>query len=228
MTLRMGLINKKRDWTMERFRAYWKDEHSKLASELPGLVRYHQNHVTDAAQRGISHKRGPEMLDGISQLWFDGVAGMDQAFSGSLSQRLIDDENHFIGRLRIVSAESNVVLEPPAPGKGIKRMSLLRRRPDVSSEKFAHEWRAVHGPLARALPGVLGYRQNLITHREDPKGTTVGYESMPIDGIVELWFEDAEALNSAFASPAGIEAMAHAKTFIDEITTFLVDTVAVV
>src|SRR5262249_21265165 len=91
MTLRMGLINKKPDWTTERFRAYWKESHSNLASQLPGLVQYHQNHVVDTAQRGISHKRGPETLDGISQLWFEGAAGMDQAFSGTLSQRLIDD-----------------------------------------------------------------------------------------------------------------------------------------
>jgi uncharacterized protein (TIGR02118 family) len=224
----MGLINKKPDWTMERFRAYWKDEHAKLARQLPGLVRYHQNHVIDSAQRGISHKRGPEILDGISELWFEDRTGMDRALSSALSQRLIDDENHFIGRLRIVSAESTVVLEPPASGQGIKRMSLLRRRADVSAEKFAHEWRAVHGPLARALPGVRGYRQNLITHREDPKGTVVGYEQLPIDGITELWFEDAQALNEAFASPAGVQAMAHAQTFIDEITTFLVDTVVVV
>jgi uncharacterized protein (TIGR02118 family) len=228
MTLRIGLLNKKPDWTMERFRAYWKNEHAQLARQLPGLLRYHQNHVIDTAQRGISHKRGPETLDGFSQLWFEDMAGMDRALSGALSQRLIDDENHFIGRLRIVSAESNVVLEPPAPGQGIKRMSLLRRRSDVSAERFAHEWRAVHGPLVAALPGVLGYRQNLITRREDPKGTAVGYAQMPIDGIVELWFENPEALNAAFASPAGVEAMAHAQTFIDEITTFLVDTVVVV
>jgi hypothetical protein len=46
---------------------------------------------------------------------------------------------------------------------------------------------------------------------------------LPIDGIVELWFENTETLNSAFASPQGVKTMQHATTFIDEITTFLVD-----
>lgn len=227
-TLRMGLLHKKADWSMDQFSTYWREEHARLASQLPGLVGYHQNPVTDSAQRGIAYKRGPESVDGISQLWFDDAKGMDQALSGALSQRLIDDESHFIGHLRIVSAETNVVIEPPAAGTALKRMSFLRRRADVSPERFAHEWRTVHGPLVRTLPGVLGYRQNLITHREAPKGRVVGYDELPVDGIVELWFENTETLNAAFASPAGVATMAHAETFIDEITTFLVDPVVVV
>jgi hypothetical protein len=51
---------------------------------------------------------------------------------------------------------------------------------------------------------------------------------MPIDGIVELWFDDAESINNAFGSAIGKETMAHAATFIGEITTFLVETVTVV
>lgn len=47
---------------------------------------------------------------------------------------------------------------------------------------------------------------------------------LPIDGVVELWFEDTEALNRAFASPQGVQAMKHAESFIDEITTFMVET----
>jgi uncharacterized protein (TIGR02118 family) len=71
MQVRMGLLNKHTDWSTEQFRTYWREEHSKLASQLPGLLAYQQNHVTDTAQRGISYKRGPESVDGISQLWFD-------------------------------------------------------------------------------------------------------------------------------------------------------------
>jgi hypothetical protein len=39
---------------------------------------------------------------------------------------------------------------------------------------------------------------------------------------VELWFEDTKTLEAAFASPARRTTMAHAKTFLDEITAFLV------
>jgi len=70
---------------------------------------------------------------------------------------------------------------------------------------------------------VRGYRQNLIVGREVPKGQPVDYDRLPIDGIVELWFDDTESLNTAFASPRGVTLMTHAREFIAEITTFLVE-----
>ena len=228
MQVRMGLLNKHTDWSTEQFRTYWREEHSKLASQLPGLLAYQQNHVTDTAQRGISYKRGPESVDGISQLWFDDSTRMEGAFLAELGAKLVEDENHFIGHLRIVTAEPLEVIKPPPSGAALKRMSFLRRRADVTPEVFAHEWRVVHSALVKTLPGVLGYRQNLITHRESPKGHVVDYAGLPMDGIVELWFENTETLNAAFASPQGVKTMQHATTFIDEITTFLVEPFVVV
>ena len=46
--------------------------------------------------------------------------------------------------------------------------------------------------------------------REFEKGTPCGYAELPIDGIVELWFENTDTLNAAFASPEGQRTMAHA------------------
>ncbi len=228
MQVRMGLLNKREDWTVERFRRYWREKHSRLAAQLPGLLAYHQNHVTDSVQRGITFKRGPDSVDGISQLWFDDSKKRMDAFSQALGQQLIEDEDHFISCLRIITAQAHEVIAPPPVGQALKRMSFLRRRSDVSPEKFAREWQVRHAELVQTLPGVLGYRQNLVTHRESPKGNVVQYDALPIDGIVELWFESPESLNAAFASAQGIQTMRHATEFIDEITTFLVDTHAVV
>jgi hypothetical protein len=58
--------------------------------------------------------------------------------------------------------------------------------------------------------------------RELVKGQPCSYEQLPIDGIVELWFESPTTLEAAFASPQGQRTMAHAKTFLAEITAFLV------
>ena len=223
----MGLLNKRPDWTDERFHAHWRNFHGTLAAGLPGLRSYVQNHVTDSAQRGISFTRGPERLDGISQLVFKDEASMCTAIGSVVGPQLAADEAHFIGRLRIVTAQRHVVV-PISAGRAVKRMSLLRRRADVTPEVFVHEWLAVHGPLVRRLPGILGYRQNLITSRQAPKGVEVGYDGLPIDGIVELWFTDTAAIDAAFGAPAGRKAMAHAQTFIGEITTFLVEPVTVV
>jgi uncharacterized protein (TIGR02118 family) len=107
-------------------------------------------------------------------------------------------------------------------------MSTLKRRPDVSTEKFKEEWFDVHSVLVKRLPQVKGYTQNLIFDRSFGRSKAARYEELPIDGIVELWFSDVDSLNAGFASDAGNTLMTHASEFIAEISTFLVETHEVV
>jgi uncharacterized protein (TIGR02118 family) len=218
----MGLLRKKPDWTMDAFRAYWRDKHGPLAARAPGLREYWQNRVTDRVQRGIELARGPWDFDGFSQLYFDDV----DAFKGSpIAADLIADERHFLGTLHIVTAAQHVVVAVPASPRREalrKRASILKRRPELSEAEFRRAW-AAHGDLVRQMPGVAGYRQNVVIARERIKGQPCGYDALPIDGIVELWFQDGATLEAAFGSTAGRAAMQHARTFLDEITAFSVE-----
>jgi uncharacterized protein (TIGR02118 family) len=228
MIVRMGLLNKKPEWSQEDFRHYWSDTHGPIAAKLPGLRSYLQHHVVDSVQRGISYKRGPEQLDGFSELAFDDAASMSAAFRSDMARSLAEDEARFLGRLRIIAVDRREVI-PPDPGKPlIKRMSLLRRRSDVDAETFEREWRFEHARLVKLMPGIEGYRQNLVIERQVVKGTPCAYDDLPVDGVVELWFTSTDTLNQAFASPQGIQTMKHAESFIDEITTFMVETRTVV
>lgn len=224
MIVRSGLMRKKADWSGEDFRRYWREHHGALASSLPGLRRYQQNHVVDSVQRGIAYQRGAEQLDGISMLWFDSEETMRAAMASEAGRALVADEKHFIGDLRIVALDQVEVMAPATDRPLLKRMSLLRRLPGVSPERFKHEWREEHARLVKRVAAVRGYRQNLIVHREAPKGSVVGYEGLAIDGIVEIWFDDGASLDAAFATPQGAELMAHAREFIADITAFLVET----
>ncbi len=196
-----------------------------LAARAPNLREYWQNVVTERLQRGIDFARGPWAFDGFSQLWFDDAQQADHAFKDSdMAAALIADEKHFLGDLHIVTAVQNVVVPvPDAPKRAalLKRMSTLRRRSDISEDAFRREW-IVHRDHVRKMPGMSGYRQNVVIARERVKGQPCGYEELPIDGIVELWFEDAATLEAAFSSPAGQVTMAHAKTLLAEITAFVV------
>ena len=223
MIVRTGLIRKKPDWSTEDFRRHWRERHGPLAARLPGLLRYEQNHVVDSQQRGFTYPRGSEALDGFSMLWFQSEEAMRAAMATSDGQALIADENHFIGNLRIVTIDQLEVIPVDGGRPQLKRMSLLRRHPEVSPESFRHEWRVEHARLVKRVQGVRGYRQNLIVGRQVPKGVEVVYEDLPIDGIVELWFDDTEAINAAFSSPQGLTLMSHAREFIAEISTFLVE-----
>jgi uncharacterized protein (TIGR02118 family) len=225
MNVRFGLIHKKAEWTSKKFMDYWRGTHGPLAARVPNLREYWQNAVTDRLQRGVDFARGPWDFDGFSQLWFDDVQQADSAFKdGELAAALIVDEQYFLGGLHVVTAAQHVVIPVPAePERGalLKRISILKRRPDITENDFRREWIA-HRDLVTKMPGVSGYRQNVVIARERIKGQPCGYEDLPIDGIVELWFESPATLEAAFSSPAGRTTMAHAKTFLAEITAFVV------
>jgi len=223
--VRMGLLQKRQDIDNNEFRKRWRDGHGPVAKKLPGLRRYHQNHVVDRSQRAITYARGGLDFDGFSELWFDDMPSMQAAFANEGQvKELGEDENRFIGELKLITAIQHVVIPKQDGIPLIKRMSTLKRRPDVSAEKFQEEWIDVHSVLVKRLPQVKGYTQNLIFDRAHGRGKPAKYDELAIDGIVELWFADVDSLNAGFASDAGKTLMTHATEFIAEISTFLVET----
>lgn len=223
MIIRIGLLQKKSGMSHQEFRERWLGHHADIAARLPGLVHYEQNHVIDHEQRGIDFRRGPEQLDGFSMLWFRDEKSMKAAISSEAGRMLVEDEAMIFDSVRILVVDQLEVIPPDTNHPLIKRMSTLRRLDNVTAENFRHEWRVEHAHLVKRLAGVRGYRQNLVIGRESPKGVLVDREALPIDGIVELWFDSKGSLDSAFSSPPGGTLMAHAREFISEITTFLVE-----
>jgi len=226
--VRMGLLQKRADIDQQEFRTHWRTGHGALAAKLPGLRRYHQNHIVDRAQRGITYARDGLDFDGFSELWFDDVPAMQAAFASDEVKALAADEDRFISDLKLISAVQHVVIPTPTDVPLIKRMTTLKRRPDVSAEKFQEEWFDVHSVLVKRLPQVKGYTQNLIFDRSHGRGKPATYNELPIDGIVELWFTDTDELNQGFGSDAGKTLMTHATEFIAAMSTFLVETHKVV
>ena len=228
MIVRMGLLQKRADIDQQEFRTHWRTGHGALAAKLPGLRRYHQNHIVDRTQRGITYARDGLDFDGFSELWFDDLPAMQAAFAADEVNALADDETRFISGLKLVTAVQHVVIPTPTDVPLIKRMTTLKRRPDVSAEKFQEEWFDVHSVLVKRLPQVKGYTQNLIFDRSHGRGKPATYNELPIDGIVELWFTDTDELNQGFGSDAGKTLMTHATEFIAAMSTFLVETHKVV
>jgi uncharacterized protein (TIGR02118 family) len=223
MVVRLGLLTRKSDVGAPEFRSHWRGAHGAIAARLPHLRRYCQNHVVDRRQRGIDYARSAWDFDGVSELWFDDLGAMRAAFASPVVEELAADEKTFIGDVKLLTALQHEIVPVAKDGLLIKRMSTLRRRPGVSQETFQREWFDVHSFLVRRLPQVKGYRQNLVIDRSFGRDRPAVYEELPIDGVVELWFRDADSLEEAFASPSGRTLMTHAEEFIGEISTFLVD-----
>jgi uncharacterized protein (TIGR02118 family) len=89
----------------------------------------------------------------------------------------------------------------------VKLVFLLRRLPSLSRAEFQRYWRDTHGPLVARHAGVLRIRRYVQTHTletpyTDALRATRG-TGEPYDGVAELWWESADHLAAATATPEG-------------------------
>lgn len=75
-------------------------------------------------------------------------------------------------------------------------MTVIRKRPEVSTEEFRHFMRHEYGPTYQALPQTRAYVQYHLTDL-----AADGAED-PIDAIVQISFESEEAMAEALATDA--------------------------
>jgi len=223
MIVRMGIMTRHPELSVEEFQRHWREVHGPLAAKLPGLRRYHQNHVTNSSQLAIDHARGAWQVDGFSQLWFDDMNAVKQAVQSPEFPPTVVDIPKFVGDIKLVMCRPNVVVPvDTSAGPLIKRMSILTRKPGLTAEQFRDEWWGFHAEAVKKFPNLMGYTQNLVVDRGVELDRSAPYEAVPIDGIVELWFRSVEDVQTAFRSPAADVSQTHALSFISEITTFLV------
>ena len=87
----------------------------------------------------------------------------------------------------------------------LKVISLLKRKEGMTREEFYAWAKDQHPLLARALPNLRGYRMNA-ARLDEPEAA--------FDAVYEMWFDDADAFDAAFATPHGQktreDAMSHA------------------
>lgn len=187
---------------------------SSVSPDVAGAVF---NHITEKVQSDISFDSSDIELDAICQFFFpDLSSSMSAASSGgfNLSMGL---PGPLVADLNTILCLQNTIIAPPDRTPCVKRMSILRKRPAVSSEEFQDQWFTLHANLAKRLNGVMGYRQNLVI--DGPRNQEGHFM---VDGMVEFWFQNEEAIIHAFQDRQGHTLMAHACEFISEISTFLV------
>ena len=90
----------------------------------------------------------------------------------------------------------------------LKFMVVLHRRPDLSPAEFREYLDKIHAPLAKKVPGLKGYRQN---HAADDRNR----KRPGWDAIVELYWEDRETMEAAWAGPEGVASDADLPVFAD-------------
>ncbi|MBT7756420.1 MAG: EthD family reductase [Rhodospirillaceae bacterium] len=103
----------------------------------------------------------------------------------------------------------------------IKRISLLTRKPELNHDEFVRHWLEIHGPLARHVPGIRRYVQSHI--KSESVRADIPATDMEIDGIAELWYDDAEAMERSSATPEAQALYADGALIIGRIKTFVIE-----
>ena len=224
MISRCGLLTKKKGMTTEEFRDFWFNVHGPIGCQMKNLRHYEQHLVIDNEQRH-EISRGAIEIDGYSELQFDDIHDMEEGVA-SLNGAGANDLPNFTDDCKILIFVKKMDTRIPEEYKGkklIKRMSFLGRGEGISAEKFQQEWWETHSEMVKKIPGYLGYAQNLVIDRI-VNGKHVSYEELPIEGMVEFWFEDMEGFNQCYSSEEFMKTAAHGKTFLGSVTTYLMET----
>lgn len=95
----------------------------------------------------------------------------------------------------------------------LKNFSLLKRKEGMSLAEFRQWAMEEHVELGRKVPGMRHYRMNVVLE-DNP--------ALP-DAISEMWFDDMEARNAAFATDAGKAAGADAASHCSSRTHVFVE-----
>jgi uncharacterized protein (TIGR02118 family) len=201
MIVRMGLLTRKPSVTTEQFHRHWREVHGPLAAKLPGLRRYHQNYIIGSLQLDPDGGQGDWRLDGISELWFDDPAAMRAAIGSDAYRAVAADEPNCMVNSKAIVAEQNVIvpLQSGDVGRFVKCMSILIHAQGVNAAVLRETGIEMNSSTVARLSGLVGYTLNVVVARM-AAGAPATYEAIPVDGLAEMWFRDAEALRAAFAS----------------------------
>lgn len=228
MISRISLLKCREEVSEEAFRETMMGNVREVVASMPGLRKCEINFVTDRQQR--SHLgRGAIDIDGFIEMFFDSYGDMQEAHrqSGDAVLAALEPIVETPLSTLVVVKKKDTLVPAYLDGKAIKRVSFCDRKEGVDAMTFHDEWWYTHSVLVKLMSGYCGYNQNLVVDRlvaEKP----VHYADLPVEGMVEFWFEDMDAFNECYSTVGfKLRASVHAAEFIGTVTTYFVEAVSV-
>ncbi|WP_019170162.1 hypothetical protein [Pseudaminobacter salicylatoxidans] len=135
------------------------------------------------------------MLDGLSELWFPSIEAMRQAVASPTYAPVAADTPSVMTMPGIVAGTQAGRGSANALAAGDKLLLIATRAATIDADTFAQRWDG--GQIATALAGVSHAVDTFVTHWESAPGIEISREELPLDLVVELWFEDTATLRAA-------------------------------
>jgi uncharacterized protein (TIGR02118 family) len=194
MIIRTGLIRNRDDVSKEVFERHWLDVHGPLARVVRHLRAYTQNHVLVSY---IATSSALHRIDGLSQLWFDEVAVMEQAMASAEQRACVDDIKEFLSAVTIVIQQPGEWRHVGVRGlERAKVMAVLAGDPPASSSYADHLCES----FAQKVSGGGRVRVNQAIERgysvdrDVPRGKDI------VAAIAELWFNEQAEVQKALST----------------------------
>jgi len=149
---------------------------------------------------GSDLRRDMIAADGLLEAWLSPGASSQGLFAW-----LAAEATAFLDAGHGFDVRENFVVPAREPATGTKRITFIRRLDGTTPAQFADHWMNVHAPMARRLPHLRAYTQNLVV------AGTPGEETL-LDGMADMRFGDDGAA-AAFASPIGQRLIADTPSF---------------
>ena len=83
------IVQLREDMSREEALRYWREVHGPIASKLPGLTKYVQNHATASPQ-------GDLQFGGIAELWFESQEALQSAMASPEWEATMADAANFM------------------------------------------------------------------------------------------------------------------------------------
>jgi uncharacterized protein (TIGR02118 family) len=221
MIFRSGVFSRRAGLSESQFNQHWQEVHGALASKMPGVHRYLQNHIRERLYEVTPFPDHP--IGGISQQWFDDIEAMERCERSPEYAAVKRDIPNFQGAITILVLEGLPLFDIPAPG-GAKLLVLSRAR-EPHLTLGAPGWRDAL-QLQDAAPDFRCV-QNLVVDRGHPVSANVPSGQVPIDAMAELWFEDESARQAWLSSDAG-QRFVHEHPLLTPLAVYAVEEIRIV
>lgn len=168
--------------TFEAAQEHWRTEHGDVASGIPGLQRYVQNHAVLRHGAPLLPYAG---FDACSELEFADFDAMRAGFASEHYQTAVRaDEMSLIDKSRFMMAltRRRVIADGEPADGAVKLMSFLRAHPNSSPRALVE---ALEGPYAEAAQEARPMRHELLVTEEAEHEPTL---APCCDAIDILWF----------------------------------------
>lgn len=185
MIASISLIQRLADIDTAQFRRHWLDIHGPLVCKFPRLKRYIQSHVIEnGAVAGLAQSL---QIDGFAELWFANREDREVAYNSPELAACDIDSPAFIGQVRRVVTDPQVIV-PLQRNDGVAKLMCVLAASETATptQRFARQ-----AAGAQDLPGLCGYVQHHALDQHRPPRSVVSGLQVDVAGLAEFWFQTA-------------------------------------